>query len=306
MELRHLRYFVAAAEELNFRRAAERLHIATPALSVQMQKLQEEIGADLFARAGRGIRLTEAGRIFLDQARRTIGEANRGVSLARQAASGEIGDLSIGHNGPAELLIIPHVAPAFKRKRPEVHLNFHSHRTPQQIERLRRGELDIAFVWQPVPQQDFDVHDLMQVPLVAALPANHRLARMKSLSIRDLANEPLMLFSRMQDLDSFNQIEQLFLQTGTPMNIVYEFDNLLSIVNFVAMGSGVSILPDYSRRILGEVVYRPFSAPNIVKTLAIAKNKTSDALANQFFDFTLEQLGLQKPPAAAKARRRRP
>src|SRR5579872_6599418 len=143
MELRHLRYFIAVAEELNYRRAAARLFIAAPPLSVQIKHLQQEIGVELFARRGRGIQLTEGGRAFLDQARKTLTSANRGIAVARQAANGEIGHLSIGYNAPAGFLVFPKVVPAFCRARPLVQVTFHALNMPQQLEGLRREELDL-------------------------------------------------------------------------------------------------------------------------------------------------------------------
>src|ERR1043165_1472907 len=111
MELRQLRYFVAVAEEQSFTRAAARLNITQPPLSVQIQQLEEEVGAALLNREGRGATLTEAGRVFLEHARQALAHAQRAGAMARQAANGEIGHLSIGHNGPAELLILPKIVP---------------------------------------------------------------------------------------------------------------------------------------------------------------------------------------------------
>jgi DNA-binding transcriptional LysR family regulator len=291
MELRHLRYFVAVAEELNFTRAAERLHIAQPPLSVQIRNLESEIGAELLSREARNIKLTEAGRVFLEQARQTLANANRGVTLARQAAKGEIGHLSIGHNRPAEFRVFPKIVPAFKKKRPHVHLTFHSLKMSQQFEALRRDELDLGFVWLPVPTDEFDVQELTKEPLVAMLPADHRLAAAASVSIKDLLHEPLILFPRALDPETYHEIEQLFLRAGGVMNVVYELETLLSVINFVAMGSGCSLLPDFTRIIRREgIVYKPLRGPNIVKTLAIVKKKGRGDLAEMFYRFTVDNL----------------
>lgn len=288
MELRQLRYFVAVAEELNFTRAAVRLHITQPPLSVQIQQLEAEIGAALLIREGRGVALTEAGRVFLEQARQSLVHANRGVTLARQAADGEIGHLSIGHNGPAELLILPQIVPLFTKKWPNIQLSFQIPGTPKIVEKIRQGDLDLGFVWQPIPTDDFDVQDLMQIPFVVVVPANHRLAYVETVSIMDLSKEPLLLYSRTQDVEFFHQVEQLFLHAGAIMNVVYEFETLLSIINFVAMGRGCSLLPDYTllERMDG-IVRKPMRPPNIVKTMALIKKKGSGGLAEQFYQMTL-------------------
>lgn len=286
MELRHLRYFVAAAEELNFGRAATRLRIAQPALSVQIRQLETEIKVELFSREGRGIKLTDAGRVFLEHAKKTLADVARGVATAQHAAAGEIGHLVVGHNGPAELLAFPQIIPAFKQRWPNIHLSFENFRTPQQIDRLRREEFDLAFVWLPIPEGEFDVLELMRVPVGVVLPAEHRLARKSILSIADLSNEPLILFSHLLDPDSFHQIEELFMKAGARFNVVYEFALLLSVINFVAMGIGLSVLPDYHGRIsMPGVVYRPLEPPTFVKTLAIVKRRGTGGATKIFYEF---------------------
>ena len=307
MELRHLRYFIAVAEELNIRRAAGRLHIAAPPLSVQIRKLEQEIGAELLSREKRKLRLTEAGRVFLEQARKSLAEANRGITLARQAANGEIGQLSIGYNTPAAFRIFPRLVPAFRRKWPEVQLTFHSLKIAQQLEGLRRNELDLSFIWLPVPDEDLDVHELVRESLVAVIPRSHRLASSPTVSIKDLSREPLILLSRSLDPESYYQIQQLFTHAGSVMNVAYQLENSLSMINFVAMGSGCSLLPEYVRNIRQNgVVYKPLRPPNLVKTLAMIKNKgTSSDLANAFYQFAIDTLPASNVATDAPQSRRK-
>src|SRR5262245_11222475 len=172
MDLRHVRYFVVVAEELNVTRAATRLHIAQPSLSVRIQKFEEEIGAQLFDRVGRNIKLTQAGRLFLEQARKVLADADRGIALARQAANGETGQLSIGYNAPAGFKVFPRIVPAFRRRWPNIHLSFHSLVSLQQLDQMRRNELDLGFVWLPIPTDEFEVRELLKEPLVAVLPVD--------------------------------------------------------------------------------------------------------------------------------------
>jgi DNA-binding transcriptional LysR family regulator len=293
MELRHLRYFVAVAEEMSFRRAAARLHIAAPPLSVQIRKLEAEIGAELLARAGRGIKLTEAGQVFLEQARKTLTEARRGVALARQAANGEIGQLSIGYNAPTGFRVFPKVLPAFRKRWPQVHLTFHAHTISQQLDGVLREELDVGFVWLPIPREEFDVAELVSEPLVAVVPANHPLAKKRTVSVRELSREPLVLVARNHDPQTFGEFEQLFRDAGVTMKLAYELENALSLINFVAMGCGCSLLPEYTRAIRHDgVAHRPLHSPRLAKTLAIIKKKGRQDLAETFYRFTLEQLGL--------------
>lgn len=291
MELRHLRYFVAVAEELNFRRAAERLNIAAPPLSVQINRLEEEVGAELFERAGRGIKLTQAGMVFLEHARRTLSDAERGVAAARQAANGEIGELSIGHNMPAGFRVFPRAVPAFKAQWPKVRLTFHHLTIGGQLEGLRRERLDVGVVWLPIDEEEFDVQPLIEEPLVAVLPRGHRLDDAKRVSVKELSADPLILLSRALDPNTYREIEHMFAQARAPMNIAYELENSVAMINFVAMGAGASILPAYAQSIRQEgVIYKELGAPGMVKTLAIIKKKGAGGLAKRFFEFTAERL----------------
>ncbi len=291
MELRQLRYFVAVAEEMSLRRAAARLYIAAPPLSVQIRKLEAEVGAELFAREGRGIKLTKAGRVFLEQARKTLVDAARAMELARQAAHGAIGQLSIGYNAPTGFRVFPRVIPTFKKRWPEVRLTFHAHSIVQQLERLTREELDVGFVWLPVQADLFDVRELVRESLDVVLPIDHPLAGQDSISVKDLSGEPLILLSRVLDPETFRDIETLFRDAGARMNVAYELENSLSMINFVAMGCGCSMLPDYTRAIRQEgVVHRPLTPPNLVKTLAVIKRKDRGDIAEMFFHFVADSL----------------
>ena len=291
MELRHLRYFVAVAEELNFRRAAERLHIAPPPLSVQIRKLEAEIGTELLSRQARGVRLTEAGKVFLEQARQVIAGARRGVTLAREAGQGEIGQLAIGYNAPAGFLIFPRVVPSYRLARPRVQLTFHALNMPQQLEGLQREELDLGVIWLPLRAEGFDVQELVHEPLIAVLPATHRLADQKSVSIRQLSREPMILPSRTLHEEVHEEITRAFKRAHAVLNSAYELESSLSMINFVAMGVGCSLLPSYVRSIRQEgVVFRPLRSPQIVKTLALIKKKGRKGLAEAFFQFARQTL----------------
>lgn len=292
MELRHLRYFLAVAEALSLRRAATRLCIAAPPLSVQIRKLEEEVGAELFTRQGRGIKLTDAGRVFLDQARKTLADAARAVALARQAAGGEIGHLSIAYNASAGFLVFPKVIPAYRQAYPGVQLTFHALNMEQQLQGLRREELDLGFLWLPVPGDEFDIQPLVEEPLMAVLPASHPLAQKKSIATRELRDEPLIFPSRVLHPDTYQAIAQRFAREGSTVRVAYELESSLSMINFVAMGVGCSLLPAYARNIRQPgVVYRPLKPPPFVNTLALIKLKGRAGLAEAFTKFTLQALG---------------
>ena len=291
MELRHLRYFIAVAEELNFTRAAARLHIAQPPLSVQIKKLEAEIGAHLFLRKGRNIALTEAGRVFLDEARGTLAQADKGVALARRAAKGEVGHLTIGYNTVAEFKVFPKIIPAFRKQWPDVHLSFREFEIGQQLDALRRNEVDVGFVWLPFPDDEFDVQELIKASLIAVLPTSHPLSRAATVSVKNLSSQPLILFSRALDPRTPHQIEELFLRAGAVLNVVLELDSLLSMINFVAIGTGCALLPDYLRSISREgLVHKNLRGPNLSNTMAIVKKKEHEGLIDTFYRFAIDTL----------------
>jgi len=295
MDTRHLRAFVVLSEELHYTRAADRLNMAQSALSMQMRSLERQVGVRLLRRSGRNTVLTEAGTVFLEQARKSVKHAALGVTLARRADSGEIGELSIGYNHPAEFQVFRKIVPAFKKRWPDVHLAFHSLKISQHLDGLRRDELDLVFDWLPVPTEEFDVLELTQAPLAALLPLSHPLAARPSISIKDLSHEPLILFPRVEYPYAFYEIEQLFLSEGAAMNVVYELETALSVINFVAMGIGCSLLPDYWRRIRdNDVVYRDIRPPNIVKTLGMIKKKGRTGLPDIFYRFTAENISTDR------------
>lgn len=290
MDLRHLRNFVVLAEELNFTRASARLHMAQPALSVQIRRLEKEVGTELLCREGRGTKLTDAGRVFLDHARQTLATARLGIVSAQQAAQGETGHLSIGYSTAAEFRIFPSIVPAFKKRWPNIHLSFHQLGALQQIDGLRREGLDIGFTWLPIPTDEFDVVALANEAFAVVVPSNHRLAAEETVSIKSLSREPLVLFARDLNPMLYQELEHLFMRVGAEMNVAYELDSLVSLLNFVAMEAGCSVAPDYLRLIAPpSIVFKPLSPPDLVKTLAIARKKKRSGLANSFYQFTVDR-----------------
>jgi len=288
MELRHLRYFLAVAEELNFTQAAARLHMAQPPLSVQIRKLEAEVGAELFSRIGRRVTLTEAGKVFLAETRDILARTERSLDLARHAANGQIGHLTIGYNTVAEFKVFPTLVPAFRKEWPNVRFTFRAFEIAQQLEALRRDEVDVGFVWLPFPREEFDVTELTRATLVAVLPAKHRLAAMPTVSVKALSHEPLLMFSRALDPQTHHQIEELFLRSGATMNVALELDSLLSMLNFVAIGSGCALLPDYLQTVSRHgIVYRPLRPMNTMKAMAVVKRKGKAGLAERFYRFAI-------------------
>ena len=194
-ELRHLRYFVAVAEELNFSRAAERLHMAQPPLSVAIRQLEQELGTDLFVRTSREVRLTEGGVALLDGARRTLAEADAAVTAARRAAAGEVGSLRIGYNWSARFDTLPALGQALKRRYPDVELLAEEMRPNRMPAALRAGAIDIGLALYPEVVAGLAYHTVRREPIVALLSEAHPLAHEETVGLDALANE-FLLFPR--------------------------------------------------------------------------------------------------------------
>jgi DNA-binding transcriptional LysR family regulator len=191
-ELRHLRYFVAVAEELNFSRAAERLHMAQPPLSVAIRQLEQEIGASLFVRTTHEVRLTEAGDALLSGARRTLDEARAAVTAARRAAAGEVGSLHIGYNWSAHFETLPALGQAFGHRYPDVELLAEEMRPSGMPAALRSGTIDAALALYPELADGFCYRTIRREPVVALLSSTHPLALEPDVELGALADECLL------------------------------------------------------------------------------------------------------------------
>jgi DNA-binding transcriptional LysR family regulator len=192
VELRHLRYFVAVAEELNFSRAARRLHIAQPPLSVAIRQLEQELGASLFSRTSREVKLTEAGATLLVGARRTLAEAEATVIAAKRVAAGEVGVLRIGHNWSAGFETLPMLGRAFAERRPDVELVAEELRPNRMTPALRARAIDVALALYPEIVDDFSYRPIRNESVVAVLSASHALATESAIELELLADEELL------------------------------------------------------------------------------------------------------------------
>jgi DNA-binding transcriptional LysR family regulator len=292
MELRQLRYFVAVAEDLNFTRAAARLHIAQPPLSVQIRKLETEIGAELFTRAAGGdIALTPAGQVFLVECRHTLAQADRGAKLAREASRGSVGHLSIGHVRSAEFLVLPRAVTTFRAEHPGVEFEFWSMPSDQQIDLVARGALDVGFVWMPVGRDDLEVAPLKEENLMVVLPEGHPLAARSEVGVADIADEALVLFRRSIAPAAFQAIASEFDRVGAAMNIAFEVGSMYSVINFVAEGGGIGVLPDFASQVRRDgVVFRRLTGLATPYTLAIVKRRGPVGPADRFFAHTVRTI----------------
>jgi DNA-binding transcriptional LysR family regulator len=196
VELRHLRYFIAVAEELNFSRAAERLHMAQPPLSAAIRQLERELRVDLFVRTTREVRLTDAGRAFLEGARRTLADAERAAEDAKRAGAGELGRLRIAFSWSARFETLPALGRAYRASRPRVELLAQEMWNARMPQAFRSGSIDIAVSLCPEIAADLELAPIRKERLVALVPRPHRLAREQAIPLAALADEDFIVFPR--------------------------------------------------------------------------------------------------------------
>jgi DNA-binding transcriptional LysR family regulator len=270
MELRHLRYFVAVAEELHFSRAAVRLHMAQPPLSQQIRQLEQELGVLLFNRTKRRVELTPAGRAFLQEVRRLLAQTERAVAIAQRAARGEIGQLAIGYVPSADLDILPRVLRVWRARYPHVELELHALLPAAQVEALRQGIIQIGFLRLPVDDSGLRVESIQREPLVAALPQRHRLARGTRVRLADLAGETLILFPRDHAPGYYDVFISACRRAGFTPRLLHP-GNMQTNLALVSAGLGVTLMPASIRSLRRDgVVYRPLAPPVPHVEMAVA------------------------------------
>jgi DNA-binding transcriptional LysR family regulator len=282
MELRQLRYFVAVAEELHFRRAAQRLHMSQPPLSHQIRQLEEEMGCQLLARSRRRVELTAAGSAFLRDARTILGELDAAVATARRIESGQTGRLRINFVGSALLSIVPHAVQRFRASRPGVEVELRERPTVEQIRMVHQGSVDLGLVRLPVEvPNDLRVRQVLREDTVAALPANHALARAEHVPLQVLAGEPLVLFPRGQ-APGFHD---LLVRSLGGAHVVQYAPETQTIIGLVAAGIGVSLVPEsVSRLSIEGVVYRPVDGAAAAELAAISRADDESPLVAAFIE----------------------
>jgi DNA-binding transcriptional LysR family regulator len=257
MELRHLRYFVAVAETRHFGRAAERLHLAQPALSQSIRQLEAELGATLLARTTRQVSLTPAGEFFYREARRAIEGLDDSARGVRRIADGRIGLLRIGFTGTAAFDLLPSIARAVKQRLPGIALEIHGDLlTPAQVDGLRSAQLDIAVLRPPVTGDDLVVRTIRSEPLVLALPSDHRLATEPGLEVADLAYEDFVMYA-----DTHSAVNEAVLRSARAVGFVprreHEAPGTSVLLALVAAGLGLAMVPASVRALqLDGVVFR--------------------------------------------------
>lgn len=263
MELRHLRYFVAVAEELHFGRAARLLHISQPPLSQQIRALERELGVELFSRGKRRVELTHAGKVFLQQASLVLASAVQASEAARRAQRGETGRLVIGFIHAATFALLPEILRRFRQRMPQVELSLQEMSGTDQQPALSDGSIDLGFLRPPLVNALLGVEILVRERLIVGLPHGHRMARQDVVALRDLAEEPFVLYTPGRS-PLYGQVLGACERAGFVPRVVQHSMHIMTLIGLVRGGMGVAVLPEAASAVrMDGIRYRPlrYSGP---------------------------------------------
>lgn len=282
MELRHLRYFVAAAEALNISQAAKHLHVSQPPLSRQIRDLEQEIGTTLFDRNHKKLRLTPAGQYFLEEAKKILSQAKLAAKSAAAAGRGQAGKVTIAFLSPLGGLFLPRILRSFRQKFPLVDVDLVEMVPREQLEALLDSQIDLAFVAAGEVQSSSDLafEPVMEVGLLVALAADHRLAKLRRIPLPKLEEEKFIILKRSAAPATHDFLLRLCRSSGFEPNVVKQSDSARNILDLVAAGIGVSIVPEHFQRFPSDVVLRRLTPkpPSIPLSMVWRKNDTSPTL----------------------------
>jgi len=277
MELRHLRYFVAVAEALNFTKAATRLHVAQPALSRQVSDLEEELDVDLLKRTSHGVLLTEEGKLFLEEARGILKRADESVTKVRALARGEFGELQVGYVPPLDLHILPRALAEFQRTTPGVKVVLHDRGSDELCHGLRSGMLHLALMMQPSEElvAGIEFEEIGSYPFFVAMASGHSLTRMKAVSLETLAKQPLVVLDRRRNSEFHRILKRVFAPLHP--NIATESDSVNSLITEVGVGRCVAVVSELFKQAVGKrLSYRKLANADVAMCIGIARAKNGD------------------------------
>jgi DNA-binding transcriptional LysR family regulator len=283
VELRHLRYFLAVAEELHFGRAAEHLHIVQPALSKQIAALEKELGVRLLERTKRRVELTEAGRAFLADARNVLAQADLAADRARSAGRGERGVLAVGFIPPALNSVLPPALNRYRHEHPDVRLVLRELPNRAAIDGVLADRIHISFVRVPFDEHGLCCEPVYEEPVVVALPSDHPLAALEAVPLAALCDEAFVLIPRSQEPELHDYYIALCQEAGFSPHLVHEVSSTLVGVGLVASGVGVAFVPS-STRVMSRVgvTYRPLRDPTPRFRLAAIWRQDAGPLLKSF------------------------
>jgi len=291
MELRHLKYFIAVAEELHFGRASKRLNISQPPLSQQIMQLEKEIGVQLFSRTNRRVEITPAGLVFLEEARRIMALSDDAVRRTIRADKGEIGRLAVGYIGSANYSLLPQVIREFRKRFQDVDVSLAELNTSNQIEALRDGRIHVGFLRPPqgIENEGLSLETVFSEPLMVAMPQNHHIKGKTAISLHMLAKEPFIMIPRQRGPGFFDYIIALCQKEGFSPHIALEASQFHTIIGLVAAEIGIAIVPATMQRSRFKgVVFRMIAgeAETVLKMAWVTNNQS--LVLHNFLDVARE------------------
>lgn len=288
MELRHLRYFLAAADEENISRAALRLHVSQPALSRQIRDLEDELGVLLLERGARSVRLTDAGRMFFEEAREVVARADQAVEKIRAFARGGSTELPVGYAPSLTVKILPGALRIFQKETPSVRVLLHDLSTEEMLAQLREGTLHVALLVQPPPAmlRGLTFEEIARYPMCLAVPTDHPLAKLRSVSVKQVAGETLVGYSRSGYPEYHEILQELFSTLPQPPRLLEEHDGVTSLIAAVESGRGAALAPSCLSCMVGPrlklLPIKPPPAPVVVG--AACRKDHLSPLAGRFLE----------------------
>ena len=296
MELRHLRYFSAVAQYLNYSEASRRLHVAQPAISQTILDLEEELGVKLLLRSKRRVQLTAAGNAFLREAGEILRRSDEARRLAQRAARGEVGSLGIGFFGTAAAPILPALVQSFRSKFPDVELCLYEINPDQQLAAFEEGRIDLGFS-RPLPadrKTEFEEDVVYTDCLAVALPDAHPLAKQKVVRLKNLAGDPFVQFHRQGAPGLFDEVITCCRRAGFSPRIVNEPNFMATVMTLVESGLGISLIPRCVRSLnRPHVTIRPIAPKSAPIPLCVAWRKSVENPALTAFLDILRAAGPQ-------------
>jgi DNA-binding transcriptional LysR family regulator len=277
MELRHLRYFVAVGEALNFTKAATRLRVAQPALSRQVADLEDELGVDLLKRTSHGVVLTAEGKLFLEEALGILLCVDESITKVRALARGEFGELQVGYVPPLDLHILPRALAEFQKTTPGVKVVLHDRGSDELCNELRNGTLHLALMMQPSEEliTGIEFEEIGRYPFFVAMASGHPFTRMKAVSLETLAKQPLVVLDRKRNSEFHRILKRVFAPLRP--NIATESDSVNSLITEIGVGKCTAVVSQLFKEAIGQrLVFRKLVHTDVAMCVGIARAKNGD------------------------------
>lgn len=262
MEFRQLKYFIAVAEELHFGRAANRIGIAQPALSQQIQQLEQDLGGKLLVRTKRSVSLTDAGKLFLNQARLMITQADYAVDITRQAFSGVFGELVIGFVESASWDILPHVIQIYRKRYPDVKIALKHLHTINQLEAIQNGNIHVGISGFPANSSNLNIHIIRKESYWVAMPKEHHLSKKQNIFINDLKTENMVTTNREVGAFYYDSMIKMCMDAGFSPQICQTANEMQTILSLVSCGIGIALIHESAKHLRSDLIYKELLGTN--------------------------------------------